>query len=65
MTTIKDRKKTCALSFIGAEVQDKWVYLWYTSPTGDSTDSVVMSVECFTNETAQEIADYHTKLWAK
>jgi hypothetical protein len=37
--------------------------LWFSSPTGDDSDSVVFKMQCETPEQAAEIAAMHQRVW--
>jgi len=37
--------------------------LWFSSPTGDETDSVRLTMQCASEEQAQEIAAMHQRMW--
>ncbi len=37
--------------------------LWFSSPTGDSSDSVIFKVTCESSEQAAEIAAMHQRVW--
>lgn len=44
-------------------VQGKEVQLWYNSPTGDSTDSIIHSIVCSSEEQAHEVGALHKEMW--
>ena len=50
-------------SFKGYVRHDNVLDLWFSSPTGDSSDSVIFTMTCLNGEQAQEIADMHLKVW--
>lgn len=50
-------------SFVGAQVFGNVCELWFSSPTGDSSDSIVMSMQCESAEQASDIAEMHRKVW--
>lgn len=37
--------------------------LYFSSPTGDSSDSVVFKMECASSEQAHDIARMHLEVW--
>jgi hypothetical protein len=39
------------------------VEVWISSPTGDSSDSLILHIPCFDNEQAKFVADAWTKAW--
>lgn len=39
------------------------VELWFSSPTGDETDSVILKMECESHEQAADIAMMHQRVW--
>jgi len=50
-------------SLSGAQVVGKNVELWYSSPTGDSTDSFIHILPCLNEAQAQSIAHFHRVIW--
>lgn len=50
-------------SLAGVLVQGKEVQLWYNSPTGDSTDSIIHSIVCSSEEQAHEVGALHKEMW--
>ena len=50
-------------SLIGTEVIGDWLQLWFSSPTGDSSDSVILTMPCRSNAEALELQDYHRKIY--
>lgn len=57
--TTYSKGSLAAVLVLGKEVQ-----LWYNSPTGDSTDSVIHSIVCLTEEQAQEVGTLHKEVWS-
>ena len=39
------------------------VELWFSSPTGDESDSVILKMECESHEQAADIAMMHQRVW--
>lgn len=39
------------------------VELWFSSPTGDETDSVILKMKCESHEQAADIAMMHQRVW--
>lgn len=52
-------------SFKGYVKSGHVLELWFSSPTGDSTDSVIFRMTCLDGEQAQEIADMHLRVWGR
>lgn len=50
-------------SFRGYIRHGRVLNLWFSSPTGDSSDSVIFTMTCLSGEQAQEIADMHMRVW--
>jgi len=50
-------------SLIGTEVIGNIVNLWFSSPTGDSSDSHIFQMKCRTHQQAVDIANNHNKMW--
>ncbi len=46
-----------------AGAEDNWVELWFQSPTGDQSDSVIFHLPCVSYAQAVEIAAYHREVW--
>ena len=46
-------------SLVGTMVIDDRLQLWFSSPTGDSSDSVILTMPCRSNAEALELQDYH------
>lgn len=46
-------------SLVGTQVNDDWLELWFSSPTGDSSDSVILTMPCRSNAEALELQAYH------
>jgi len=40
------------------------VELWFASPTGDSTDTVITTLPCHSFEHAVEVNNFHRQVWA-
>ena len=40
------------------------VELWFASPTGDSTDTVIMRLPSHSFERAVEVNNFHRQVWA-
>lgn len=39
------------------------VSLWFSSPTGDSSDSQILDLVCLNNEQAEMVAKRHREVW--
>lgn len=52
-------------AYRGAIVWDNIVELWFSSPTGDSTDTVRFQMHCASFEQAQDIAAMHARVWGR
>ena len=50
-------------SLVGTVVVDDRLQLWFSSPTGDSSDSVILTMPCRSNAEALELQDYHRKIY--
>ena len=49
-------------SLVGTMVIDDRLQLWFSSPTGDSSDSVILTMPCRSNAEALELQDYHREV---
>ncbi len=47
----------------GYMVYGKTLELWFSSPTGDSSDSVTLKMQCESCEQAADIAAMHMRVW--
>lgn len=54
--SMKGSLKACLV--IGESVQ-----LWYSSPTGDSSDSIIHSIDCHSYEQAVAVSKLHRAVW--
>lgn len=54
--TMKGSLKACLV--VGDAVQ-----LWYSSPTGDSSDSQIHTIQCLSHEQAVAVARLHRGIW--
>lgn len=50
-------------SLIASYAVGNIVNLWFSSPTGDSSDSLIFTVKCETPAQAQVIAKMHSEIW--
>jgi len=50
-------------SLVGTEVIGDRLQLWYSSPTGDSSDSVITTMPCRSEEEALALQDLHRSVW--
>ncbi len=50
-------------SLVAAYNEGKVVWLWFRSPTGDSSDSHRFQMTCHDEEQAKAIAQHHRVLW--
>lgn len=41
----------------------KGVELWFSSPTGDSSDSWIFTIPTHTTEQAEQLAQHHKQVW--
>lgn len=59
LSTVRESKG----AFRGYMLYGKTLELWFSSPTGDSSDSVILKMECESNEQAADIAAVHQRVW--
>lgn len=50
-------------SLRGIVVIDNILQLWYSSPTGDSSDVAIHELTCINNAQANTIGEMHLKVW--
>jgi len=50
-------------SLVGTEVIGDRLFLWYSSPTGDSSDSIITEMPCRSEEEALDLQDLHRSVW--
>jgi hypothetical protein len=50
-------------SLVGVQVFSNFIELWYSSPTGDSTDSVIHKIMCLDEAQAESLAQLHRVTW--
>ena len=50
-------------SLVGVEVIGNRVKLWYSSPTGDSSDSVIHEILCVNETQAIAVSKLHKGIW--
>jgi len=50
-------------SLVGTQVNGDRLQLWYSSPTGDSSDSVITTMPCRSEEEALDLQDLHRSIW--
>jgi hypothetical protein len=50
-------------AFVGYMVFGKNLDLWFSSPTGDSSDSQILTLTCLSSEQAHEIGRMHMRVW--
>lgn len=50
-------------SLRGIVVIDNILQLWYSSPTGDSSDVAIHELTCINNDQANAIGEMHLKVW--
>ena len=50
-------------SLVGTEVIGDRLKLWYSSPTGDSSDSIITTMPCRSEEEALNLQDLHRSVW--
>jgi len=50
-------------SLVGTEVIGDRLFLWYSSPTGDSSDSIITEMPCRSEEEALNLQDLHRSVW--
>lgn len=50
-------------TFRGSMTYGTTLELWFSSPTGDSSDVVICKMECVSHDQAVEIAGLHHKAW--
>lgn len=50
-------------SFLGYVAYDNILELWFSSPTGDESDVILLRMPCVSSEQAHEIARMHQQVW--
>ena len=50
-------------ALVGTEVVGNELQLWFDSPTGDTSDSVICTMPCRSEAEAHEIENLHRKQW--
>ena len=50
-------------ALVGTEVIGDRLFLWYSSPTGDSSDSIITEMPCRSEEEALDLQDLHRSVW--
>lgn len=58
MQTMETKGALVATEVIGDRLQ-----LWYSSPTGDSSDSIITTMPCRSEEEALNLQDLHRSVW--
>ena len=48
---------------VATEVIGDRLKLWYSSPTGDSSDSVITTMPCRSEQEALDLQDLHRSVW--
>lgn len=48
---------------VATTISGNIVSLWFSSPTGDSSDSQILQIVCLTNEQAEMVAQRHREVW--
>jgi|GEM_PF-1515016 len=48
---------------IATDVTDTHVTLWFSSPTGDSSDAHLFTIPCVTHSQAVALANKHNEMW--
>lgn len=48
---------------VATTISGNIVSLWFSSPTGDSSDSQILEIVCLTNEQAEMVAQRHREVW--
>ena len=48
---------------VATEVIGDRLQLWYSSPTGDSSDSVITTMPCRSEQEALDLQDLHRSVW--
>jgi len=59
---MKTKTKTKG-SLVGTMVVGDRLQLWFSSPTGDSSDSVICTMPCTSNAEALDLQDLHREVW--
>ena len=57
-TEVRLRGSLCATEVIGEDLN-----LWFDSPTGDTSDSLIYKMPCRSEAEAREIETLHRKAW--
>lgn len=55
--------KTVKSSLVGVGVLGNRVTLWYSSPTGDSSDTISHVIECINESQAIAVSKLHKGIW--
>lgn len=50
-------------SYRGYMLYGNIIELWFSSPTGDESDSVIFKMQCVDSEQAAQIARMHHQVW--
>lgn len=48
---------------VATTISGNIVSLWFSSPTGDSSDSQILELVCLDNEQAEFVAKRHREVW--
>lgn len=48
---------------VATTICENIVSLWFASPTGDSSDSQILTLTCRDNEQAEFVAKRHREVW--
>ena len=50
-------------SLVGTMVNGDRLQLWFSSPTGDSSDSIITTMPCRSEQEALDLQDLHRSTW--
>ena len=50
-------------ALVGTMVVGDRLQLWYSSPTGDASDSIITTMPCRSEEEALDLQDLHRSVW--
>ena len=62
-TTETSTRNTGKGAYRGYMLYGNILELWFSSPTGDETDTIQLTMQCTSNEQAKEIAAMHQRMW--
>ena len=57
------KEKDMKGSLVGTHQMGEILQLWYSSPTGDESDSQIHNINCKSVQEAQDLEDEHRRRW--